>query len=227
MPKRADMIGRQFGRLTVLTFHDRAPRGKTGTLFRRWRCICECGVTIISATGDLTSGNTKSCGCWKTSVTKARMTTHGKTGMPEYVVWQGMLRRCETPTNKAYKDYGGRGIKVCDRWHDFEAFLADMGARPTSEDTIERKDNSGHYEPENCIWVTRGEQNKNQRQRTDNTSGVTGVVWNAARSKWEAFIGVKGARVYLGLFDTVPEAACVRQAAMKQNQFSPSHGAIR
>lgn len=84
---------------------------------------------------------------------------------PEYSVWAGMRRRCETPSVKSYPDYGGRGIRVCERWNDFATFLHDMGPRPSRDHSIDRINNDGNYEPDNCRWATRCEQNRNQRPR--------------------------------------------------------------
>ncbi len=225
MPKARDMIGNRYGRLTVAEFASRIER--SGSMFKQWRCRCDCGNEVVAVTGALTSGNTKSCGCQKADRARAQMTTHGGRHTPEYSIWRDMLRRCEDTSRKTYKDYGARGIKVCPRWHSFADFLADMGLRPSRAHSIERRDNSKGYDPENCLWVERREQNRNQRRRLDNTSGVTGVVWNHYRRKWEAFIGDRGKRVYIGLFDDVPSAAAAREAKAAELGFNPNHGGTR
>jgi hypothetical protein len=92
--------------------------------------------------------------------------THGLSQTPEYQVWRNMLARCENPNNKSYADYGGRGIKVCERWHDVTAFYADMGPRPSADHMIDRINNDGDYEPGNCRWELRPQQMVNRRSRT-------------------------------------------------------------
>jgi hypothetical protein len=89
--------------------------------------------------------------------------THGWSRTPEYTAWVNMLRRCNSSNHPQYKDYGQRGILVCERWRKFEAFIADMGARPSSEHTLDRKNNDGNYTPDNCRWATRKEQQRNRR----------------------------------------------------------------
>lgn len=89
--------------------------------------------------------------------------SHGMTKTPEYRAWASMRQRCANPKSARYDNYGGRGISVCDRWQSFEAFFADMGPRPTSEHSIDRIDNDGNYEPGNCHWATRSEQQQNKR----------------------------------------------------------------
>lgn len=154
-----DLAGQKFGRLTAVE--------ATRTLGnkRAWRCRCECGREVVSATGNLTNGHTASCGCLRRELTSKRCKTHGRVKSPEYQCWAGMLRRCFTPSVKSYSDYGGRGITVCNEWtQSFEAFCRDMGPRPSLAHSIDRyPDPNGNYEPSNCRWGTPEQQANNRR----------------------------------------------------------------
>ena len=150
--------GKRYTRLVVI---DQAPSDANGNA--RWNCICDCGKTTVSHGFSLRNGASKSCGCLTGSQAAERNYRHGKYSAPEYITWADMLQRCNNPKAVSYPRYGGRGIRVCQEWHSFPAFYADMGSRPTPKHTIDRRDNSGNYEPKNCYWATKSEQNHNKR----------------------------------------------------------------
>jgi hypothetical protein len=128
-----------------------------------WRCKCECGETTVVRADSVKSGRTKSCGCYHLKCASARNWKHGLTGTPMHNLWGSMISRCENPKHEAYENYGGRGIKVCERWHDFVNFNKDVGPRPSPSHSLDRIDNSGNYEPGNCRWATTRQQCRNTR----------------------------------------------------------------
>jgi len=135
---------------------------------------------------------------------------------PLYNTWATMKRRCDNPNHISYKNYGGRGIKVCSRWlgtDGFTNFLTDMGERPDGH-TIDRIDNDKDYSPKNCKWSSRKEQLFNRRMRSDNTSGVEGVRWVKRDKYWLARIKVDGKEHYLGGFPTKEQAIEARKQAL-------------
>lgn len=152
-----DLTGQKFGRLTVRE-RLRSDEKRGGVI---WLCDCECGNTIEVLTKRLTSGNTKSCGCLKKEMHK----THGLSDTRLYKIWMKTRYKCNNPNNKRYKDYGGRGIKICDEWaNDFISFYK-WSMENGYEDnlTIDRIDVDGNYEPSNCRWVDNDVQAHNKR----------------------------------------------------------------
>jgi hypothetical protein len=161
MPKRIDLSGKRYGRLVAIRFHGKNERRKS-----LWLCRCDCGKEKIVNAGNLNSGNTTSCGCFNLEVIKEVSSTHGLTGTPEHDAWVNMIQRCTNPNNEDYYRWGGRGVKVCDRWlNSFEAFYEDTGPRPSPKHSLDRWPNNetGHYEPGNFRWATKKEQNRNRR----------------------------------------------------------------
>ena len=177
--RAVDIMGQTFHYLTAIK-----PVGssKSGVV---WECRCKCGKTTKTTAKNLRSGNTKSCGCLNSERVIARNkanATHGMTGTPTWLVWDNMIQRCTNPNNKSYKEYGDRGITVCQAWRDeFSTFLKDMGPRPAGA-SIDRIDNNKGYEPGNCRWASSQEQANNRRNNiTLTVGGITDTLANWSR----------------------------------------------
>ena len=186
MPKHShnfkDLTGQVFGRLAVI---GEAP--SRGNYKTRWTCKCECGVIAEVGANELQTGTTKSCGCYRRQQPSLSPHNyrhgHSRKGgeTKTYKSWCSMLNRCQNENDtRHWKDYGGRGIAVCERWRAFQNFYADMGDRPLGM-SIDRIDNNGDYGPENCRWATHKQQNRNSRgNRLITFDGLTKCVteWN-------------------------------------------------
>jgi hypothetical protein len=169
------LVGRTFGRLQVVSEADRI-----GRKYRFWQCRCACGETSVVRHDGLMRGDYMSCGCFRIERVRAASTTHGMSQSSERTIWKGMHRRCRNEADPAFEHYGGRGIRVCERWQSFEAFLEDMGRRPSKAHTLERNDNDGPYSEQNCRWATMKEQSANKRSNvllTFNGQTKAVAVW--------------------------------------------------
>lgn len=151
------LTGKRYGRLLVLEKHPF--KGKNS----KWLCECDCGNKVLVLRPNLTSGHTTSCGCYNKQRVKEFFTTHAMTDSNAYRSWTDMKTRCYNKKYTGYKNYGERGISVCERWlESFENFLSDMG-NPVDGISLERIDNDKGYYPENCKWIPKSEQGKNRR----------------------------------------------------------------
>ncbi len=178
MAKIKDLTGKVFSRLTVIEKMPHVPCERI-----QWKCLCECGEEKIVKGIYLTTGKTKSCGCFQQEMRGASSRTHGMSQTREFVTWVKMRRRCSNKIDSRFASYGGRGITVCEDWDaSFEAFYRDMGDRPSSKHSLDRKDNDGNYCPENCRWATAIEQNNNKRTNRMLTLGnITDTMSNWSR----------------------------------------------
>lgn len=173
---RDDLTGKRFGTVTVQAEYELRSNGGC-----KWRYVCDCGgegwawAEVLKRQPNFTCKE-----CRKAIIAKAR-TTHGGRYTKKYQVWRNMKDRCENPDHKSYKDYGGRGITVCERWHDYALFDADTGVHPEGEFTIDRIENNRGYEPENTRWATHTEQMNNRRCNrflTFNGKTQTWIQWS-------------------------------------------------
>ena len=197
--KKNNLEGEKVGRLTVI----REAVGEEKTQKRiQWLCKCDCGNTTVVSAGRLTIGLTLSCGCLHIETFNNKK--HGGSDKSnqfhfEYGVYRGMKRRCYSPKNDDYKNYGGRGIKVCDRWlgeSGFLNFMLDMGPRPSSKHSLDRIENDGNYGPGNCRWATKKEQAANTRRNV----WIEYMGQRKIMSDWKKLLKVSYMTVQIGRY---------------------------
>ena len=210
MSKKIEMIEKKFEKLLVVKESGKDKRGKL-----LYECKCDCSNISIVLGEHLRSGHSKSCGCLKSQLSKEKATTHGMSKTTTYKSWCHVLERCNNLKDKAYFDYGGRGIKVCKRWLKFENFFEDMGIKPKGY-TIERIDNSLGYFKENCKYATPLEQSRNKRVYKTNKTGISGIYLDKRNQKYQVSIGVNHKQFYIGIFQTLKESTIARKKAERK-----------
>lgn len=185
----ANLIGQKFGMLTVLEELQERKHGG-----RVYKCKCDCGNISIVNKYNLTSGHTKSCGCLRKENTSKMFKTHGKRNTRLFNIWTDLKQRCYNKHNTRYKDWGGRGIAVCDEWRNEFMSFHDWALNNGYNDklSIDRIDNNGNYEPTNCRWVTAKQQARNRRTNINYTiNGETRCI-----VEWCEILGLKPKTVY-------------------------------
>lgn len=201
-------VGLQFSRLTVISFSHRVTTASGGQL-NYWNCHCECGGKTEVTNRNLLSGHTKSCGCFCRERNRDVHTIHGfaRQGNVHKIhkVWRNMLARCENKNNTKYLHYGGRGIRVCKRWHTFLNFAADMFSTWREGLTIERMNNDGDYKPGNCKWATRTEQSLNRRSNVI----VTAKGMALTVSQWSDKLDISEAVIHKRIARGCPADDCI------------------
>ena len=206
-----DMTGQIFGRLAVISF---AGVNKHGAAL--WNCECECGEKCTSVGFAMRQGVKRSCGCLLRDFTRQLNYKHGQAAGPKtptYRTWRSMLRRCYNPEEDSYPQYGGLGIGVCVRWReDFQQFFEDMGERPEGA-TIDRRDSTQDYSPENCRWATASEQCQNRSAMKSNSSGYKNVHWIESYRRWRVAISLNRKRFYFGHYQDLELAGLVAAEA--------------
>ena len=174
-----------------------------------------CGKEFECISQSIKNGHTKSCGCVNFSK------KHGLGTNKFYQTWYGMLQRCTNPNHKAYKDYGARGITVCEEWQDVTNFVvwAESTYPNTEGMSLDRIDNAKGYSPDNCRWADRLTQALNRRKMRTNTSGFVGVYWDISKNKWTAKVGSNNKLINIGSFKTKEEAAQARDNYIIENNL--------
>lgn len=209
MAKAKNIIkGQKFGKLTIIEETEQNNKK------RRFKVICECGNIKTVQLSNLLNGSTISCGC-------TRGKKHNMSKSRIYHIWQGMRYRCYTKTCSTYKNYGAKGIIVCDEWkYNFQPFYNWALNNGYRDDlTIDRIDPKGNYEPNNCRWATYAEQHQNLSMLSTNTSGYKGVSWSKQLNKWLCNISIKNKSKRIGAYNTQKEAVEARNKFIDENNL--------
>ena len=207
--------------MTPRLIKDLGMRYSTEKSIRKYRYgLYECGYCtkeFESRVSNIKNGGTKSCGCQKN---KQKM-THGRSNSRFYKIWNGMVHRCTNPKIKAYKDYGARGITICEEWLDVTNFIkwAEKTYPNIEGVSLDRIDNNKGYSPENCRWTDRTIQSVNQRIKKNNTSGFVGIYWNNKNNNWRTCIHLNTVRFNIGSFHTIEEAVLARDKYIIENKL--------
>lgn len=218
MPGKYDLTGQKFGRLTALYT---VPNNSHRT---RWHCVCDCGNTKDVLQQNLRNGHVKSCGCLHTERNIKKITAynssmnreaHNETKTRLYHIWVNIKSRCFNKTLSSYKNYGGRGITICQEWKESFISFKNWALSNGYSDSlsIDRIDVNGNYSPYNCRWVTNSIQQFNKRKTKRNTSGHVGISWNKKDQRWIAYITKDYQLHTLGSFRNIEDAIEARERA--------------
>lgn len=209
MPRKQDLTGRRFGKLLVVGEAGRDPYGSV-----TWNCHCDCGGSSVVRGTHLTGGATQSCGCGVIEAATRAKTKHGGSNTPLYSRWRAMNSRC----NSGNPNYGSRGITVCERWLSFEAFSEDMGPSFLEGLELDRIDNDGNYEPGNCRWASRVQQQRNRRN--NHRVAINGRTMTLA--DWEEETGIKANTILTRIRRGWPESRWLTVLAEMADAAPPS-----
>ena len=193
----------------------RFPTEKSRQKYRYGLFECQyCGEEFEANSNNIKVGNTKSCGCLRGEL-------HGLKGHKLYGTWRQMVQRCTNSKHKNYKNYGGRGIIICEEWLDIKKFIAwAESTHPNIEGyTLDRIDNDKGYNPDNCRWADRTTQAVNRRIQKSNTSKILGVSWVSRDKRWAAQISHMGKKVWIGQFISIEDAIEARNNYILVNKL--------
>jgi hypothetical protein len=220
MLKTSKTIGKKYGRLVVVSKNYEL----STTNKQYFNCICDCGNKKVVSQSNLTSGSTVSCGCYNKEKAYSNLekmlktnTTHGKCNTRLYKILENIKTRVSNKNHKDYKYYGAKGIALCKEWNDFKQFYDWSIKNGYKEDLqIDRIDNEGNYEPNNCRWTTASANNQNKRKQENKTSKYVGVNFHKHSNKWKSEITKNKKSYYLGIFENEKDAAEAYNAKAKE-----------